>query len=176
MPISLLILLFSVPLKADVLTLRNGTKMTGIVRETTDETTELQVDAVGSVFLDKTTLASVQLDTPKKNKEIEEAWKAQALDESKKAQALEEKHRLEERTANSLQQASETEMVYHDGAWMPKEEWERRQGTVARQVQTNRSRTRRQRKTAPRAVSPEPELGAAPVIEAPKSYRIHHIR
>ena len=71
MPISLLILLFSVPLKADVLTLRNGTKMTGIVRETTDETTELQVDAVGSVFLDKTTLASVQLDTPKKNKEIE---------------------------------------------------------------------------------------------------------
>lgn len=104
-----LLLLLPLPLRADVITLHNGAKMTGVVRETTPETTELQVDHAGSVYFDSATIASVRLDAPQKNKELEMEWKIRGED-AKKKEAEEERFK---------QMQNEKGLRFYRGEWLP---------------------------------------------------------
>lgn len=104
------------PASADVVDLRNGVSMKGIVAGVTDEGVQVQVDESGYVFLDTAVVVGVRLQTPRQNDGLLAQWRGRRL-------ALEARER-EQRRFEEAQRAKGLTLL--DGEWLTAQEFERR--------------------------------------------------
>ena len=104
------------PASADVIALRNGVTMKGIVAQAQPDGVDLRVDEEGTVFLDSGTVLTVTFQTAKENAALEAGWKA---DRKKFREEAAEKERLDEaKRAKGLS--------FYEGEWLSAKELDHR--------------------------------------------------
>jgi hypothetical protein len=102
--------------RADVVTLRNGVKLEGILAQGEDDATTLRVSADGYVVLDTATVVDVQRQTAKENARLQAGWAAQDRQAAEKER--DDKKFAETQRAKGL--------IPYQGEWITPAEFDRR--------------------------------------------------